>query len=114
MNGAGFCYLVEAEKGIATLEHEGQRFVPIFASAEALQDFCRRCGEQLPGYRLHVANEPGQIAGFLQSLRDLSLHVGIAQSSPDDLGGDAAFTVLAPALLADALTQLGTRPPAKG
>lgn len=107
MSTLAFCYLDHPEKGLATLEHEGQRFVPLFARAEDLQRVNERSANQLASYRIHVASKPAEIAAFLEKLQGLSLQVGIAGGPSDEGSGDAAFAVMGPDVLARALTQEG-------
>ena len=88
------CFLAEPEKGVATLEHEGQRFVPVFASADILRAFAERCPEQLAGYHVYVAKRAEEIASFLAMLHAAAVHVGIAEGGPAT--SDAAFSVVDP------------------
>jgi len=113
MSTLAFCYLAHPEKGLATLEHEGQRFVPLFARAEDLQRVNDQSAEQLASYRIYIVSKPDDTAAFLETLRGLSLQVGIAGGPSDDGSGGATFAVMAPDALARALTQEGRPQPSK-
>jgi hypothetical protein len=102
-----FWFLGQPNEGLATLDHEGQRFVPVFASMEDLQRFGQRCPEQLSGYRVYKAAEPPDIAAFLAMLAGASVRVGIPGKAPGDNGAAEGFTILEPAALARALAEGG-------
>jgi hypothetical protein len=110
MSTPGFWFLGQPNEGLATLDHEGQRFVPIFASMEDLQRFGQRCPEQVSGYHVYKAAEPADIGAFLEVLAGASVHVGIPGNAPDGSGAAEGFTILEPAALARALAEAGNAP----
>jgi|SRR6188508_1475305 len=108
MSAQGFCYLATAEKGLATLECDGQRFVPLFTRTEDLLAFCGRCKEQLAGYALHVVTDGADATGFLAALADLGLLAGLSDAAREDASSETKFAVMEPHVLARAFADPGS------
>lgn len=102
MSTPSFCYLAAPDKGLATLEHEGARFVPLFARPADLLAFCGRCKEQLDGYDLYVVTDAAEATRFLAALRDLALQVGISDAARKEGTTETTFAILKPDVLARA------------
>jgi hypothetical protein len=97
-----FCYLASPDKGVATIEDAGRRFLPLFIRPQELEAFHLRGGDQLSDYRFYLVSEPADVTAFLDMVRGLSLQVGIAQDVPKGTG-ESTFVVMEPDVLARAL-----------
>lgn len=102
MSTPSFCYLATPEKGLPTLEHDGQRFVPLFSRTEDLLAFCGRCKEQLAGYVLYVVTDAADATRFLEALGELGLRAGLSDAAGGDAASDTRFAVMEPQVLARA------------
>lgn len=94
-----FAYLATPDGGLATLEHEGQRFVPLFTRKEDLFAFGNRCRDQLEGYDIHLVTGPSNAARLMEVLIGAALHIGVAEQVVRPNAAETAFAIVAPDVL---------------